>query len=79
MIKNLIADQVELQEDVYNKIKSVRRVGALSEDQPLLTFLTLETSETRHAILRNSFKLKYITMTDKKCFHQAEFNSDANG
>ena len=46
-IKNSIGDQLELQEGVYNKIKSVRRFGTHRDDQSLLTLLTLETSEAR--------------------------------
>ena len=65
-VNSLIADQLELQEDVYNKIASVRRVETSRDDQARLTLLTLETSEARRAIQRNAFKLKYFRLNDKK-------------
>ena len=61
-VKNPIADQLELQKDVYNKLKSVRRIGKPLYDQPRLTLLTLETSEARRVILLNSIKLKDFSL-----------------
>ena len=71
-VKNFLADQLKSQEDLYSKIKSLRRVGTSRDNQPRLTLFTLKTSEACRAILRNSSKLEDYRLNDKIVFNKPD-------